>query len=108
MLINARLRAARKNVPFDLEIDDIVIPERCPMLGIGLFVSGGKATDNSPALDRNKPELGYVKGNVTVLSHRANQIKSISNLEEAKLLVAYLEIVHGTETRRTEQQSGQH
>ena len=49
-----------------------------------------KAID-SYSLDKIIPELGYVKGNVWIISNKANAIKSNASLEELKLLVKNLE-----------------
>ena len=76
MLASARWRARRDGVPFDLTLDDIKVPRWCPYLGIPIFVGDGRPVDNSPSLDRLDPELGYVRGNVIVVSFRANHIKS--------------------------------
>ena len=37
------------------------------------------------------PELGYIKGNVWVISNKANRIKNNATLEELRLLVKNLE-----------------
>jgi hypothetical protein len=76
MLHSARQRAKQAGVPFTLTVDDIIIPKLCPALGITLSRGEGRATDASPSLDRIVPSLGYVPGNVIVLSKRANTIKS--------------------------------
>ena len=86
LLKSARHRAKQKGVPFDLELEDIVVPEFCPLLNIRLEVGNGRPIPASPTLDRIKPELGYVKGNVIVISHRANCIKSDATLDEIELL----------------------
>lgn len=91
MLKAARGRAQSKGVPFDLTPDDITIPDVCPVLNIPLEVAAGKATDGSPSLDRLIPELGYVVGNVRVISNRANRIKYNATLEELQAVVRYLE-----------------
>lgn len=52
---------------------------------------GGGGRHNSPSLDRRDPSLGYVKGNVGVISDRANLLKSNMTLEELKKLVSYME-----------------
>ena len=88
MLRCARYRARKFGVPFDLTLDDIVIPAQCPILGIPLLV-GNKGSDNSPTLDRTRPELGYVKGNVSVMSSRANRAKSNLSPEELLRLALY-------------------
>jgi hypothetical protein len=56
-----------------------------------MYVSRGRATDNSPTLDRIIPSLGYVRGNVKVISMRANVLKHNASLDELKKLVAWLE-----------------
>lgn len=82
MLASAKWRARRDGVPFDLTLDDVRVPKRCPYLGIPIFVGDGRPVDNSPSLDRLDPELGYVRGNVIVVSFRANQIKSDASPDE--------------------------
>lgn len=73
----AKARANRDGIPFNIEISDIVVPSVCPALGIPLKRNeGGKGQgDGSPSLDRIIPELGYTKGNVQVISSRANVLK---------------------------------
>ena len=87
----AKARAKKKNVPFDLLPEDIRIPENCPVFGIPLLRGEGIAEDQSPSLDRMVPEKGYVKGNIWVISHRANRIKNNATLAELKQLTAALE-----------------
>jgi hypothetical protein len=82
LLRGARLRAENKNLPFDISLDDILIPEICPVLGIQLKTGQGKISDTSPSLDRIIPEKGYVKGNMIVVSSKANRIKSNALPEE--------------------------
>ncbi len=85
MFVNARNRARRKGLPFEIELDDIEIPTHCPALGIEL-ISGGEGgrgpNRNSPSLDRIIPELGYVKGNIVVVSYKANTMKNDATVEE--------------------------
>jgi hypothetical protein len=49
---------------------------KCPALGIEFKKGRGKPIDSSPSLDRILPELGYIKGNVQIISMLANQIMS--------------------------------
>lgn len=90
MLKAARKRAGKDKLPFDLELSDIVIPEFCPVLGIKLEI-GRENKDSSPSLDKIIPEKGYVKGNIAVISLRANRLKSDGNLSEFKNIINYLE-----------------
>ena len=85
-------RTKRSGIPFDLKLEDIVVPEFCPVLGIPLEWQIGKGgrTDNSPSLDRMEPELGYTKGNVQVISMRANRIKNDGTIEEHEKIIRYM------------------
>ncbi|ATW58338.1 putative HNH endonuclease [Pseudomonas phage ventosus] len=82
MLKSARHRAAKAGVPFDLTAEDIVIPEHCPVFGVPLETASGAAKQNSPSLDKIIPELGYVKGNVQVISNLANVMKHDATPEQ--------------------------
>lgn len=84
MLSSAKCRAKRLGIPFSLTEDDISIPEVCPILGIKLEANVGKGrpAQGSPSLDRIRPELGYVVGNIIVISNKANMIKSNATSEE--------------------------
>ncbi len=93
MIRRARSRAKKKNIPFDIDQAYIrsLVPSHCPILGIELEWSvqrgnGNCPLSNSPSLDRIVPEQGYVKGNVWIVSHRANTIKSDASYEELKLV----------------------
>lgn len=92
LLTAAKRRAKRAGIPFALTIKDITIPDKCPVLGIPIFSNDGirGATDNSPSLDRIIPNLGYVPGNVRVISYRANAIKRDASLFELEAVVRYV------------------
>jgi hypothetical protein len=93
MLARAKSRAKKNNLAFNIELDDIVIPERCPLLGIKIESTEEKNSPNNPSLDKIIPEKGYTKGNVWVISNRANTLKNDATLSELKLLVERLEEV---------------
>lgn len=78
----AQNRARMKNLPINITIDDIVVPEFCPILKIKIEKSSGKAKANSPSLDRIIPSLGYVKGNIQVISNKANSMKNDATPEQ--------------------------
>lgn len=95
MLSEAKQRAKRKNIPFELTIDDFDIPERCPVFNVPLQVNhGGAAGPNSASIDRIIPEWGYIKGNVLVISHRANTIKHNANPSELGLVYKFFREKH--------------
>lgn len=91
MFRNAQRRAKKQNIPFDINIDDIIMPDVCPILGIPLIKGTNKLIPNSPSLDRIIPEKGYVKGNVCVISHKANTIKSYLTKELLLNILKYIE-----------------
>lgn len=103
----AKRRAAVKGVPFTIERSDIVIPERCPILGVKLTIatrvfrqSGFGGDSDSMSLDRLIPHLGYVPGNIAVISWEANSIKGRASPEHlmavAKWYTAEAERVRAT------------
>lgn len=93
LLSGAKKRAKQKNIPFDITEFDIAQPTHCPVLGIELVYNNKhKVAPNSATLDRVIPSLGYVKGNVFVISYRANTLKNASSLEEVKLILNYINL----------------
>jgi hypothetical protein len=70
-----RRKASKKGLPFDLELGDIKIPSICPVLGIPLKISD-KDLDSCPSIDRIENHRGYTRGNIIIVSHRANRLKS--------------------------------
>lgn len=81
MLRIVKSSAKRKGLAFNLTIEDIIIPTVCPVLGIELFKDGSKGA-HTPSVDRIKPELGYVKGNILIISLLANRIKTNATVEQ--------------------------
>jgi hypothetical protein len=91
MFQDARRRAAKRSLPCTITEADIIIPEFCPLLGIKLERSAdGHGGPSSPSLDKINPALGYVPGNVWVISNRANTLKSDATLRELQTLVSNL------------------
>ena len=88
-----RCKSKQENIPFNLDPTDIVIPSCCPILGIQLEMGNTTVSDNSPSIDRIYPKLGYIKGNIEIISNRANRIKSDATLDELKKIVHFLEIL---------------
>ena len=78
----AKRRAKQERLPFDLDPTDIVIPEKCPLLGCPLEIGEGASQDSSPSLDKIDPAKGYVRDNVWVISHLANRIKTNASIEQ--------------------------
>lgn len=91
MFRHARERALKQQVPFAITIADVVIPEYCPALpDMKLAVGIGGPARSSPSLDKIVPKLGYVPGNVQVISHLANLIKRDASLEQLLSIAEYV------------------
>ena len=93
-----KAQAKRKNIEFNISFEEIIWPDVCPVLGMPLIYQRGRGTkrrpyDDSPSFDRINPNLGYVKGNVQILSNRANRIKCDATPHELFLLSNF---VNGT------------
>lgn len=83
LLSNAKYRAKRKGLEFNLEITDMVIPEYCPYLGIKLTSDKLKGhLDSHMSVDRIDPTKGYIKGNIEIISYRANTMKQNASKEQ--------------------------
>lgn len=93
----ARARAKKASLPFDISVETIHWPTHCPVLGLELNYSkepiasrkAWQVRSNTVTLDRHVNELGYVPGNVFVISHRANRIKSDASAEELMAVAQY-------------------
>lgn len=75
----AKWRSAKRKLDFNIDPEDIVVPDICPILGIPM---------RTPSLDRINPGKGYVKGNVRVISHRANMLRHNATYEELRAVLA--------------------
>lgn len=91
VLLNAaKKRSKDYNLEFNLELNDIILPEKCPILGIKLQFNIGKAEDNSYSIDRIDNTKGYIKGNIQIISFKANTIKNNANFHELELVYKYM------------------
>lgn len=96
LLRGCRSRAIVNNIPFAITYKDIPVPDKCPALGIELKRNIGKIDRNSATVDRIIPSLGYIPGNVVVVSLKANSIKNDATAEEIlKVGNFYKEIENG-------------
>jgi hypothetical protein len=109
ILNSIRARAKQKGIEFDLTINDIVLPKKCPILGIdldpGLGLGHGASLaqrDRRPSVDRINNKLGYIPGNIVIVSYRANRIKSDATVAE---LIAIADWYEGLEDGRSKSPS---
>jgi hypothetical protein len=87
MLQRCRKRAKELKLPFNLTISDIQFTEKCPVFDV-LFTVDGPFT---ASIDRIHNELGYVKGNVIIVSMLANRIKNNSTPEQLQQVAKFYE-----------------
>jgi len=85
----ARSRAAKQGTRFTITVEDVrrAWRARCPVFGW----TWGKGP-RAPSLDRLRPELGYVPGNIAVMSMRANQIKSDAGARDVERVAKWMRL----------------
>lgn len=83
---SAKSRATKKRLDFNLVPSDIIIPDKCPVFKTK-FVIG---TQYAASLDRINPDKGYIKGNIQVLSVRANLLKNNATIEELEQIIKFM------------------
>jgi len=92
LLNGARQRAKRFGRPFEITELDVVIPERCPITKEPFEYGEGRPSPRSMSLDRINPKLGYIPGNIAVISHQANALKrDCTDPEVFRRIADYLE-----------------
>lgn len=84
MLACVKSSAKKRGLEFNITIEDIIIPELCPYLGIEIkhTIPGLGLLDSAPSIDRIDNKKGYVKGNVIVISQQANRMKGGSSIDQ--------------------------
>ena len=63
--------ARKRGLECDITKEDIVVPDLCPILKVPME----QFTEFAPSVDRIDNSLGYVKGNIQVISRKANSMK---------------------------------
>lgn len=86
MVHRCQVRAKEKQLPFDITWQDLqsLYVDNCPLLEIPLdwnTCATGR-NDHTPSVDKIIPELGYVKGNIRIVSNLANMMKSSATKEQ--------------------------
>lgn len=93
MVGGARTRARVYGVPCTIKFNDFEVPSTCPALGIPLVIGEEVHTDNSPTLDRIVPALGYIPGNVAVISYLANRVKNNGTADQLRAIATWMDSV---------------
>jgi len=103
LCLRARKRGLEKGMPSTIKKEDVYWPTHCPVLGIELDYAtppGNRIpnTPNLPSLDRWDNTIGYVPGNVYVISLRANSLKSNATVAEMEAVLNYMKRAAYAET----------
>jgi hypothetical protein len=80
--ILGRCKKRAKQSNLDIELEDIIIPDICPVLNVPLVRGKKKASINSPSVDRIDPNRGYTKDNIQIISNLANMMKNNASPEQ--------------------------
>jgi len=95
LLTSVKQRSKRKNINFTICVEDIVIPEYCPILGIPIKHNTTGLQPDSPSIDRIDNSKGYTKDNIRVISNRANILKKDITIEELEKIIAFYDNIRG-------------
>jgi hypothetical protein len=95
MIGSSKRRAAEKGWDFNLDKDYIKsiwpLDNCCPILGIPFdMLSASVKNKAGPSLDRVDSTKGYIKGNVAIISWKANSIKNEGSAEEHQLIASWI------------------
>jgi len=93
MLNNSKQRAKRNNIEHNISLDDIIIPDSCPVLKIKLETGDRKNHINAPSIDRIDNTKGYTKDNIMIMSTKANMLKKDATLDDLILLGEWAKII---------------
>ncbi len=81
----------RENIPMGFKnVGEFVIylksiaPKTCPVFGKRLTKGKDQSHDWSPSVDKIIPYKGYVRGNIQVISYKANKMKQDANRAELR------------------------
>lgn len=81
-----RQRSRKLGIPFNVTLEELLpLPTHCPDLGLELVYFSKKGYVPCRAtVDKIVPGLGYVPGNVRIISHQANVMKQDASLDQLK------------------------
>jgi len=99
------VRSRQRDLPFDADLftvewimERLESGEPCPCCEKPFIVSPadrtpGQKHDQSPSVDRIRPELGYVVDNVAIICWRCNNLKRDATAGELQMVVDWIRSV---------------
>lgn len=67
-----------------------IAPEKCPVFGFILERNNQGFSPKSPSVDRINPHGGYVRGNIQIISMKANAMKSDASQEDLEMFAKWI------------------
>lgn len=102
LIWKTRASAKKRGIPFELCKEDLEIPEVCPILRTPFEFN----TDRTMTVDRIDNSKGYVRGNVQIISMKANTMKSNASVPELLLFAKWIGEYFGEPSRILEELEG--
>lgn len=90
-VINRAKKEGNDSKEITLEYIKSLVTTNCPIFDVPLQYGGGDQCDNSATIDAIIHNKGHIKGNLKMISKKANTIKNNSTLEEMEMLVNALQ-----------------
>ena len=91
----ARNRAKKAGKEFSITVADLgEMPTHCPILGIPLVtrIKPGTVLPDTPSIDRIENRLGYIPGNVQIVSWIANYMKKVATLDQLVIMGRWAQV----------------
>jgi hypothetical protein len=89
-----KANAVKVGYTWTITFGELDWPTHCPILGLELDYFAETRLENSPSFDRIDSNKGYEKGNVIVVSWRANRIKNDGTPEEHRKIADYIDVLN--------------
>lgn len=97
-IYSIRHKCKKNDIPFDIDFEYLkeIYTGECAYLGVPLELRNSQDKNGyNLSIDRIIPELGYVKGNIKIISNKANLMKANATLEELMIFAKNILRIYG-------------